>query len=125
MSYILWYFDLNVYPEARFATDADLEKVGRRRSLTSVMPACSAGSTEAMACHGVVSKLKMFGVLLWELIRLIEEILVSLTLYRVDIDFLFFFQADGLNITDVLSCLIFRQHIPSTREDNVKKIDLK
>lgn len=48
LSYILWYFDLNVYPEARFATEADLEKVGRRRSLTSVMPAWKAGSKEAM-----------------------------------------------------------------------------
>lgn len=46
LSYILWYFDVSVYPEARFATDADVEKVssGRRRSLTSVLPA---GSKEA------------------------------------------------------------------------------
>ena len=67
LSYILWYFDLNVYPEARFATDADLEKVGRRRSLTSVMPACApAGSKEAML---------RFSRRFVELIRLIEEIL--------------------------------------------------
>ena len=45
-------------------------------------------------------------------------------LYHVDIDFwVFFCQADGAE--HHLSCLIFRQHIPSTGEDNVKKMDLK